>query len=230
MRLLTFNIHGCIGRHGVLDRDRVLAVIGESGADVVALQEVYSETRQDRTFLHRLREALPYHHVIHGVTMRNEDADYGNVLMSRIPFESEERIDLSQGTREPRGAIRVGLRHRGRSFLVTATHLGLSPRERLRQIRRLAAESHDDPDRETIRILLGDLNDWFPFGRARRVMRQFFGDAKGPGTFPAWCPVLALDRVHVKPDSVRVHRRTLQSRAARTASDHLPLVADLAFS
>ena len=54
---------------------------------------------------------------------------------------------------------------------------------------------------------------------------RFFVKPPAPATFPARWPVLALDRIWVRPrrrlERVFVHR----SPTARVASDHLPVVA-----
>ncbi len=229
MRLLSFNIHGCIGRRGIADPDAILRVIEEADADVVALQEVHDESRTDRSFLRALETRLAYPSVIYGPTMRKDEADYGNVLLSRIPPLSHERIDLSQPGREPRGGIRIRFAFQSRDFEITATHLGLAPRERRAQIERLALRDSTTPKPGTVRILMGDLNEWLPAGRANRMLQQQFGPARIIPTFPARFPLFALDRIHVHPPGVRVTRRALKSKRARSASDHLPLVADLDF-
>lgn len=231
MRLLTYNIHGCVGRRGIPDPGAILSVIRQADADVVALQEVHHDDAVDRGFLHALEHDLDYAAVLHGPTMRKDEADYGNVLMTRRVPLTDERIDLSFRRREPRGAIRTRLAWEGRTLEVTATHLGLRPSERRAQLRRLADRAEDEVQAgRIIQILMGDLNEWFPFGRAGRTLRRRFGRVKTVPTFPARFPVFALDRIHVRPDHlVRVEKRTLDSRLARTASDHLPLVADLTF-
>jgi endonuclease/exonuclease/phosphatase family metal-dependent hydrolase len=76
-------------------------------------------------------------------------------------------------------------------------------------------------------VLLGDLNEWFLWGRPLRWLHAHFERPPAPRTFPAGWPVLALDRVWVKPRrclrAIAVHRSLL----ARHASDHLPVVAAL---
>ncbi len=228
MRLLSYNIHGCVGRRGIVDPGAILDVIREADADVVALQEVHCEDALDRGFLRALERELDYPTVLLGPTMRKADADYGNVLLSRKPPLEEERIDLTFPHREPRGAIRATFGWDGRTLEITATHLGLLPSERRAQLRRLI----EAPRNETsaIQVLMGDLNEWFPFGRAGRTLRNRFGRVKTVPTFPSRFPMFALDRVHARPnDRVRVNKRTLDSVLARTASDHLPLVAELEF-
>jgi len=227
MRLLTYNIHGCVGRSGRPDPEAVLAVIEETDADVVALQEVHDEDAADRSFLRALERRLDYPSVIYDSTMRKAEARYGNVLMCRLPLKAQERIDLGHDGREPRAAIRVRLDRQGREIEITATHLGLAPGERRAQLRQLAESGARPLPPGSVRILMGDLNEWFPFGRAARTLRRRFGPVRYVPTFPARLPLFALDRIHVLPATVRVVKRVPAGEAARKASDHLPLVADL---
>ncbi len=236
MRLLTYNIHGCVGRGGLLDPAAILSVIDEADADVVALQEVHDDDAIDRSFLAALKERLDYDTILYGPTLRLPESHYGNLLLCRLPLIDHERLDLSRSGREPRGAIRVRLTHRGRDLEITATHLGLAPGERRAQIGRLTDDGRaaadvdaDVPTREPIRVLMGDLNEWFPLGRANRRLHARFGRSRAVATFPARFPLFALDRIHVRPDTVSVDTRVLDGPVARRASDHLPLIADLAW-
>ena len=74
-------------------------------------------------------------------------------------------------------------------------------------------------------ILMGDLNEWFLWGRPLRWLHRHFRRTPAPATFPSGWPLLALDRIWVEPNralrTVRAHRST----AADIASDHLPLTA-----
>ena len=40
LRFLTWNVHGCVGRDGVCDPDRVASVLEAAKPDVSALQEI----------------------------------------------------------------------------------------------------------------------------------------------------------------------------------------------
>ena len=77
-------------------------------------------------------------------------------------------------------------------------------------------------------LLMGDLNEWYLWGRPLRWLHSHFRETPAaPPTFPARQPVLALDRIWVAPaGSLRRLRRHV-SPLARVASDHLPLVAEL---
>ena len=78
-----------------------------------------------------------------------------------------------------------------------------------------------------IKILLGDLNEWFLWGRPLRRLHRIFGDTPAPTTFPARWPLFALDRLWVQPLSVMDSVQTHRSVTAKTASDHLPLLAQI---
>ncbi|MCH7228234.1 endonuclease/exonuclease/phosphatase family protein [Haloferula sp. A504] len=222
LRLLTYNIHGGIGHLGRDDPAAIVEVIESSRADIVALQEVYD----DRGFLESLKQ-LDYAAVVHDPILRKSRGAYGNVLMSRVAPAEIQRIDLSAGGREPRGAIRFHLDLPEGPLDVCGVHLGLSPRERLRQIRQLDAiladadERHDD----VLQVLMGDLNEWRPGTRFMRAVRRRFPHLSRSRTFPARRPAIALDRIGLRGKLREVEFRRIDSPPADRASDHRPLMA-----
>ena len=224
MRIATYNIHRAIGSDGHENKKRIASVLHELDADIVALQEVGYASGEPGNLLEYLGESMQAR-VIEGVTFRDERGHYGNAVLSRLAVNSIVLHDVSIAGREPRGAIELSLQVRGKAVQIIATHLGLRPGERREQIEKLmpllAASSAD------MKILLGDLNEWFLWGRPLRRLHRVFGDTPAPATFPASWPLLALDRLWVQPlsalDNLQVHK----SAAAKMASDHLPLVAEL---
>ena len=110
-------------------------------------------------------------------------------------------------------------------ILFIATHLGLLPGERRYQIRKLLPLVDASP--ADVKIMLGDLNEWFLWGRLLRWLRRDFGRLPAPRTFPANRPWFALDRLWVKPTGAVQTLRAHRSEMARLASDHLPLVAEM---
>ena len=78
-------------------------------------------------------------------------------------------------------------------------------------------------------ILLGDINEWWLWGRPLRWLHRRFGASPARRTFPPRLPLLALDRVWVHPRSVLAEVAVVDTPAARRASDHLPVVATLRF-
>jgi endonuclease/exonuclease/phosphatase family metal-dependent hydrolase len=107
-----------------------------------------------------------------------------------------------------------------------ATHLGLRPGERRRQVRQLLALCESTT--AAISVLLGDLNEWLLWGRPLRWLRRYFAAIPQPRTYPARFPLFALDRIRVHPRSALTAIAVYNSPAARVASDHLPLMAEVA--
>ena len=161
---------------------------------------------------------------IPGPTMIRSERSYGNALLTRFEVECVKRFDLTQAGREPRGAIDARLRAPGGQRLrCVVTHLGLSARERSRQLDVLLgilAEDWGDPT-----LLMGDFNAWSPFSRIERTFSRLFGPSPRPRSYPASFPLLALDRIWVYPSRLLVELRAKDTSVTRTVSDHLPLLA-----
>lgn len=224
MNLATYNIHRCVGRDGRRDPDRICAVVRECNADVVALQEVESMRDGGLDQLQHIAMETGMRPLA-GPTILNPAAHYGNALLTRFDIVATRHVDLSVAGHEPRGALDVDLAHRDKIVHVVATHLGLRPAERRAQIKRLLKLFHAGTVSPA--VLMGDLNEWFLWGRPLRWLHAHFAETPAPATFPARFPVFALDRIWVSPrgalQSVYVHA----SRLARVASDHLPLCASV---
>jgi phospholipase D1/2 len=222
LTLASYNIHRCYGRDGRCVPDRIADVLREIRADVVAVQEVETQAEGGIRILEDLARETGST-MIPGPTMFRAGAQYGNALLTRLPVQSVAQVDLSVPGREPRGAIDVRLDAGAGILRVCASHLGLRPSERRRQVRQLLIRLATEPG--DIDVLIGDINEWLLWGRPLRWLHRFFIKPPAPATFPARWPLLALDRIWVRPrrrlERVFVHR----SATAREASDHLPVVA-----
>ena len=225
LAVASYNIHKCVGLDRRRDPLRTARVIGELDADIVALQEA------DRRFgdraglldLGALREASG----LEPVPFARRGAAHGwhgNLLLTRNAVIEDVRPLRLPGL-EPRGALRVDMRHRGRPLRVIAAHLGLLRASRLLQSQALlSALEREDDGRSTLQM--GDLNEW-RLGRrsslatlaARKVVQ-----APVP-SFPAQFPVLALDRIMASPCAEVLAVARHDSPLARIASDHLPVKA-----
>lgn len=223
VRVATYNIHAGVGRDGRFDPHRIARVVNELRVDVVALHEV--ESRAGDLGALGVLAAETGLRALAGPTMFRNEATYGNALLSRCAFSEVERIDLSVPGREPRGALDVRLECRGNALRVIATHLGLGRTERRRQIGLLMERL--DPADPMPTVLMGDMNEWLPWDRPLHRLHRCFGRAAAPRTFPSALPVLALDRVWVRPGRRLLQLNRHATPLSRVASDHLPLVAEI---
>ena len=219
----TYNVHRCVGRDGRFDPERTLAVLRELDADAVALQELQWRPDDAMHLLQELALKLGYA-ALAGPTLLRADGHYGNAVLTRLPLLDTATVDLSVPGREPRGALLALLETPAGPLRLIATHLGLRPYERRLQMRRLLALPRE---RAAATVLLGDLNEWFLWGRPLRWLHARFGHTPAPPSFPARRPLLALDRIWVEPRSILRGLHAHASPLARVASDHLPLRAVL---
>lgn len=224
VRLASYNVHRAIGRDRRCEPQRILDVLREIGADVIALQEVEAhDTGAD--MLEWLGKSLGLH-AIPGPTLLRHDGQYGNGLLTRWPIRARDLVDLSVKRFEPRGAIAADLEFEdGKHLRVVATHLGLFPHERREQVEQLLKLFTWMPEERA--VLMGDLNEWFLWGRPLRRLHRYFERTPALRTFPAHRPVFALDRLWTHPGSILQGLQVHASALAREASDHLPLVATL---
>jgi len=199
-----------------------------TNADVIALQEV--EILRDRPGLLDYFCEDSSWTAIHGPTLERTSADYGNALLTSLPVQSVSRVDISQPGREPRGALDAVLRVGQANLRVLATHLGLKPAERRAQVQQLLnalQAKTEDSKQYAFSVLMGDLNEWFLWGRPLRLLKKHFRSARAPATFPSGYPLFALDRIWLEQSDLMRSVRALNNPLTRIASDHLPLLARL---
>jgi len=227
LRLATWNVHRCVGIDRRHDPARVAAVIAEIDADVVALQEFsYPADVAIEVRTPVVLDSLDRYAFMLGPVCTRRDQCYGNVLLTRHAIREVQRVDLSHRRREPRGALAATIDYGGGEIHVLSTHLGLRLAERRDQVRKLMA--HIDERRPPVLAVIGDFNDWLPGRSIAHVLDERLGRSARLRTFPSFCPLLALDRIWVSPSPIVKRVFVHTSRLARVASDHLPVVADLA--
>jgi len=225
LRVGTWNIHGAVGGDRRYAPTRIVDVLSEIDADLIALQEVPLQRAHD-SFIVDLEHATGYH-VATGPLYRRRGTDFGNAVLSRHALDRVAHVDLTVEAHEPRGALDVRIdigAHR--QLRVLATHLGLRPGERREQVKRLLAAVEVEGPQPT--ILMGDLNEWYLWGRPLRWLHAHFREMPGgPPTFPARRPIFALDRIWISPAGCLRRLHSHSTPMARAASDHLPLLAEV---
>ena len=222
----SYNIHKAVGTDGRRDPDRILTVLRELDADVIALQECDRRFGTRDSVIERAAlddtpwRALP---VARGATSLGW---HGNALLIRRKFETIASHPVALPRLEPRGAVRGDFAVAGRRVRVVGMHLDLSGLRRRDQIR--AVLKHvDGCDHPCPAVLLGDFNQW---GVGTGAMREFAGNwqALAPGrSFPSRQPVAHLDRIVASSEWDVVDAGVHHSAMAVAASDHLPVWAKL---
>lgn len=224
--IASYNIHKCVGTDGRFDPARIAAVLGEIGADIIALQEA-DERFGDRAGLLDLRALeLEFKLMAVGASANlRSHGWHGNVMLVRESMVSEIRQIRLPGL-EPRGAIIVDLELKSIPVRLIAAHLGLLRRSRSQQTSALLDATHGD-DRPT--ILLGDLNEWRVRKRSSLLpLTPHFGPVHAVvPSYPSRFPLLALDRILARPHSLISSIEVHDTPLARVASDHLPIKAHL---
>lgn len=222
LRVMTWNVHGTFNLNPEFDLEGVSAIIKKWSPDVVALQEVDSRGRSDDPFT-KLADVVGEHRA-EARSIVTADGDYGQVLLSRLPFAAPPVItDVSYQEQEPRRAITVRIRTSRGEVTVVATHLGLSIHERQAQARAIA-RLVDSP----WTMVVGDFNYWLWVKSVRRALAGRCPVRTRLRTFPSWLPILRLDRIYTTANGEILEAWTDED--AKAYSDHLPVIADIAFS
>lgn len=224
LRALTWNVHGCVGRDGRHDIERIGAWVNLLAPDLAAFQEVDSRRKAaggPETYDHLLQQVGDHGH--EAWALSGADGRYGQMLASRFPLDDRQVHDISVPGREPRKVMEARMRLPRATLRVIATHLGLRRGERTRQVALLREIVMADPSAPT--VLLGDFNEWRRVRSAREGLADLFDAWTGHASFPSRFPVLPLDRIWCRAGSVLAASRAASE--AHMASDHLPIVAEL---
>jgi endonuclease/exonuclease/phosphatase family metal-dependent hydrolase len=237
IRLVTYNVHSWRGTDGVVDANRIALVLRELAPDVVALQEVEPGTQQAQ--LATLTSALEMEAHFTKTRLQGE-GEYGIATLVRHPFEVRAEGSLPSLRGEPRAAQWLTITLDGLPFELVNTHLSVNFIERVHQLRGLVRNDADPrpagffprlPDSNRL-IFAGDFNAgyWSPeyrylsarLSNAQRSVRRLIKP-----TYPARFPFLRLDHIWVGSEWGVQSANVIDTELTRTASDHLPLLAEL---
>ena len=239
LRVLTYNVHGCVGLDGKTSPDRIARVIARQGVDVVALQEIdvgrnrSGKIDQAESIARKL--GMTFHFQ---PSISLAEGKYGNAILSRYPLKMirMDALPRLKASRlfEPRGALWVEIDVSGIKVNLITSHLSLWPAERL-----LQAEALLGPDWagsavcQAPVILCGDFNA-SPRSRVCKRIGCKLRDAqliveshKPKSTWLASHPFSRIDHFFVSPDIEVMSIAVPTTELDRIASDHLPLIVDL---
>lgn len=198
------------------DAAAVVAVLREAAPDVVALQEP-PRGPLGRLRLERLAERAGLVPVVSGGGART------TAILARpdLPVTRTSAMRLPAPPLRTRRGVAIadvgGLR-------VLSVHLGLSARERSRQLVRLMPIVAAAP----ACVVAGDLNEP-PGGPTWRRLGLHLRDlaAEAGPTYPAGAPRARIDAVLASRGVVSSGARTLAGADVERASDHVPVVVDV---
>jgi endonuclease/exonuclease/phosphatase family metal-dependent hydrolase len=236
-RIMTYNVHRCVGMDGRLDVARIAKVVAQQRPDIVALQEL--DVGRARTGgvdqAHAIAELLGMSFHFHPAFSVEEEL-YGDAILAAAPLRLIQAGPLpgSNAVRglEPRGALWVKIEIDGAELDVVNTHLGLVPHEQRGQAAALLSErwmGHEDCTDPA--ILLGDFNATPRHAAYRRIVGRLRDAQKqvrrhGLTTFPSRLPMIRIDHVFVSRSVVVTGVHAPRGGLTRVASDHLPLSVD----
>lgn len=241
-RLLTYNVHRCVGMDRKLDVARIAGVVAELEPDIVCLQEL--DVGRARTGgvdqAHAIARLLNMSFQFHPA-MQVEKELYGDAILTRLPERLVRAGPLPTlpGVRglEPRGALWSVIEVGGVPVNVFNTHLGLVPREQ--RLQAAALVGRDWVGSAALSgpvILAGDFNAT-SITRPYQTITRRLDDAQRRlplktswKTFPSGFPAIRIDHCFVSREVTVTHVRAGSSPLARMASDHLPLLVEFEVS
>lgn len=224
----SYNIHKAVGLDRRRDPERILTVLREVNADVVALQEV--DRRYGRRMavlpLDMIQASTDYVPV--PMSMKPDSLGWhGNAILVRKGIDLVEAAPVPLPVLEPRGAVRADLMIEGRRLRVVGMHLDLSGLRRRHQVRSILSHCADCAQRVPT-VMMGDFNEWT---RTSGCFREFDRDWQvlAPGrSFPSRRPMATLDRIIVSSEWDVLGTSVHHSPLSAVGSDHLPVSASLA--
>jgi len=237
-------MHKAVGLDGRRDPHRVLKVLQEIDADIVALQEADKRMGgRGSTVPHELIDSHGlYKPVQFGVRHKRtlegvrKHADrflklntrnigwHGNAILVKPHIGVLDCAVLELPTLEPRGAVIAELMIGDKPLRVVGMHLDLSGLWRKRQMRAILDAIARRPNRMPT-VLMGDTNEWRTVAGCLNDLEPEFHIAPTGPSFHARHPVAQLDRIIVHKDLSIQEAGVHMSAVARRASDHLPIWA-----
>lgn len=240
-KILTMNIHkGFAMGNRRFTLEKIKDCLREVDANIVFLQEVVGESRRDRSSipnwpdnnqLEFLADTVWSHHA-YGQNAIHQHGHHGNAILSEHPFKTWHNVDISFFSFSQRGVLH-GVTVDGIHLL--CVHLGLFERERRLQISKLLKYIEDTIPPDDAIILAGDFNDWRKQSHRLIVrnsgLQEVFHQQQNDmvKTFPAFRPILAMDRIYARGFSV-AHCQVMTGQPWRALSDHCALLAELILS
>ena len=242
-KLLTFNIHK---GYNLGNREQTLSSLKNSIAqnpiDFLFLQEVIGDHQHPKNEIknfisnaqyHYLAEDIyPYFH--YGKNAVYQKGHHGNAILSKHELEFEDNLNLSLTRLEQRGMLHLTTTLNEKKINLLCTHLNLRHPHRIEQVEKIIYYINKKIDPTEALILCGDFNDWtahlskifFHRLKLKEASQEYHG--KHLKTFPAFVPLLPLDRIYYRNLNITFTKVMLESEWKKI-SDHLAIYAEFTF-
>ncbi|MCB2052413.1 MAG: endonuclease/exonuclease/phosphatase family protein, partial [Novosphingobium sp.] len=122
LKFATYNIRKAVGLDRKRDPERILAILHEIGADVVALQEVDRRLGRRETALPRQMVEEQHWQIVPLAIRPLSIGWHGNALLVRRGIDILDSAIVELPRLEPRGAVRVDLGVGGQRVRVVGMH------------------------------------------------------------------------------------------------------------
>ena len=241
LRVLTYNIHkgfNMSNQRFILHQIREALI--HADADLLFLQEMQGKHDRheknvahwpDQSQIEFIAEGV-WPHFAYGKNAIYNAGHHGNAILSKHPFESWENINVSPFPWASRSLLHGLIRMPGsdQDVHIVCIHFGLMGKERRSQIVTLCDRIDSHVPHDAPLIVAGDFNDWL--GQAGRLflnrlgLHEVFRETHGryARTFPAWFPILQMDRIYFR-GLIPVSCDRLAHSPWDMLSDHAPLAA-----
>lgn len=247
LTLATYNMRKAVGLDRRRDPGRIIRVLQEVGADIIALQEADRRTGgrasavpqelweeqgdwlpvplgvKNRRALDRLPSVGARVDEWLNVDTRNIGW-HGNAILVRPDVGILDVVAIDLPTLEPRGAVLVELLVRDRPIRIVGLHLDLSGLWRRRQLKAICEAVKARPQPMPT-VMMGDTNEWRPAAACLRDLEPDYRIVAPGPSFHARRPMAVLDRLFVDHSFTVEAAGVHVSELAQVASDHLPVWA-----
>lgn len=251
---MSFNIHYGADSDNVFDIERTASVIEDSGAEIIGLQEVDNHWGGRSDFLDEaewLADRLDMH-VVYGANLDEpplpgdvDNRQYGNAILSEYPIISSENhlltnIEYEERPTEQRGLLEAVVNVRGNHVAFYSTHLDFQREEqRALQVQEIiditsvskrpaviVGDLNATPDAAELQPLFSAFTDTFA-ALGQNEDYTFGPDLEGlPGSGSVENPSLRIDYILTARGATATSANVIHT----TASDHLPIVAELSIT
>ena len=225
-RVASYNIRKSVGLDYRRDPMRVLSILSAINADVVALQEVDRRFGSRASSIPRglLAEATNLK-IVELASRPDSIGWHGNAILVRHETEVMDARSITLPGFEPRGAVVVDLAMPSTDLRVVGVHLSLMRRDRRVQVAHIASYLATLPALPT--LIMGDFNEWSRTSRNLDALGQHFSLHTPGHSFPTSRPMVGLDKIALSRDLAFSNSGVHNCPAAKKASDHMPIWADI---